>query len=276
MRTFYERVASLEGVARERPDSTISDLAPVSLATPATPTVTPGGTSGSTSYSYVVADSGNVGLSPSAAGSTALGNATLSASNYNRISFTSVAGHVYLIYRSASSGTPSTTGLIGAVVATGTTSTFDDTGLGASGNVPTANTTGCLLTDGPLYCGGLELFNASVPANSETTGQTLSIAQTLTPLLDRSGAATVSDTTPTAAAMVAALPGVRVSQSYVWRVRNRNSGTLTIVAGNGITLATGNTNTIAAASTRAFLVVFTNVSPGAEAVTMYSLGVGVT
>lgn len=111
------------------------------LAVPGTPTVTPQGATGATSYSYkvVAVDADGNRTTPSTAGSTATGNATLNGSNFNRVSWSAVpAATKYEVYRSASGGTPSSTGKIGEATA----SPFDDTGLAAAGAEPTTNDTG--------------------------------------------------------------------------------------------------------------------------------------
>lgn len=66
------------------------------LATPGAPAVSPQGTAGTTSYTYYVIakDRNGKRTTASAAGSTTTGNATLSATNFNRISWTAVPGAV--------------------------------------------------------------------------------------------------------------------------------------------------------------------------------------
>lgn len=113
------------------------------LATPAQPTVANIGTAGSTSYSYrIVALKGTAVTLPSTVRTTTTGNATLDTTNFNRITWTAVAGATgYRVYRTASAGTPSSTGIISTIVR-GDTLTLDDTGLaGDSGSVPTVNNT---------------------------------------------------------------------------------------------------------------------------------------
>lgn len=71
------------------------------LATPSAPTVTPTGTAGTTTYQYqIVALDGKGGCTAaSAAGVTTTGNATLSATNYNALSWTAVSGATaYAVY----------------------------------------------------------------------------------------------------------------------------------------------------------------------------------
>jgi hypothetical protein len=126
--------------------------------------ITTGGTAGSTAYSYrvsAVTATGTENATASAA-STSTGNATLSTTNYNTITWKPVPGATsYNVYRSASSGTPGTTGLIANVLATSslTAVTVNDTGLTASGSVPTTNSTGSITASGGLR------QNTSVTAN---------------------------------------------------------------------------------------------------------------
>ena len=94
-----------------------------------TPTITPVGTSGSTTYTYgLVAVGADGTVSTITTGTTAGGNATLSNTNYNQVSWTQVAdGSQYIIVRTSSAGTPSTVGVIGQVPSSD--GTFNDTGL---------------------------------------------------------------------------------------------------------------------------------------------------
>jgi hypothetical protein len=99
-----------------------------------TPTVTPQGTTGATSYSYAigVVDAAGDVQAAGPDGSTATGNATLTGANFNRVTWTAVTGAAfYIIYRTVSGGTPSSLGIVGVVP--GGTLTFDDTGIAASG-----------------------------------------------------------------------------------------------------------------------------------------------
>ncbi|MBT9174601.1 MAG: hypothetical protein DDT22_00261 [candidate division WS2 bacterium] len=107
----------------------------LSLPTPGAPTVTPQGTTGTTTWGYRITARSSVGETlASTAGIATTGNAILSLTNFNRITWTAVFGAVdYRIYRTTAGGTPSTTGLIGTV----TLLTFDDTGLVATTAVPT-------------------------------------------------------------------------------------------------------------------------------------------
>jgi hypothetical protein len=106
------------------------------------------------------------------------------------------------------------------------------------------------------------VFNTLVNA----AGQTLTAAQLLGGILARSGAVTVSDTTPTAALLVAAYAGVAVGDVVLFRLRNGNTGVLTLLAGTSVTLE--GTTTVTNALCREYAIRFTNVTVGAEAVTL--------
>jgi hypothetical protein len=88
---------------------------------------------------------------------------------------------------------------------------------------------------------------------------------------DCNGAAR-TDTLPTAAALVAAVPGAQVGTSFEFDIRNTSgaANTLTVAAGSGGT--TSGTMTVAQNNIRFFSLVFTNVTPGSEAYTVYSDG----
>lgn len=115
------------------------------MATPSAPTVTPGGTPGSTAYSYkvVICEDGPTcayHTAASSAGSTSTGNATLSSTNYNLLSayvdsYSGQLGRCINVYRTAGGATQ---GLIGNCV----WKQFKDTGLtGDSTTAPSTNTT---------------------------------------------------------------------------------------------------------------------------------------
>ena len=98
------------------------------ISAPGAPTVTATGTTGSTSWAYAVAALDGKGGETAASSVTTItnGNATLSSTNYNAISWTAVSGAAgYAVYRTTAGGTPNTTGLIALTAAT----TFDDTGV---------------------------------------------------------------------------------------------------------------------------------------------------
>lgn len=111
------------------------------LSNPGAPTVTPQGTTGSTTWSYkaVAKLKDGTGTAAGAEGTTTTGNATLTGTNFNRLSVTAVPNaYSYDWYRTAAGGTPSSTGKIGNSVGT----TFDDTGIaGDASSPPTTNLT---------------------------------------------------------------------------------------------------------------------------------------
>lgn len=88
----------------------------------------------------------------------------------------------------------------------------------------------------------------------------------------RSGAAGVTDTTPTAVAIVSALNSVNLGTIWNWLLINSNSGTLLLSPGSGVTfkgnLSTGNFS-IAAGTQRNFVVRVDNAVLGSEAVSFY-------
>jgi hypothetical protein len=151
------------------------------LSNPTAPTVTPTIASGgaSTTYSYAIvayqADGGHTAVSP--AGTTAVGPDSLSATNFNTITWSSVSGAeaYYNVYRTAG-GT--STGLINPtpIPATGVLS-FVDNGLTASGSAPTINNSGCLLigtTSTTTACGGkVDIIGDTGTIRAQTTGTTL-------------------------------------------------------------------------------------------------------
>jgi hypothetical protein len=81
-----------------------------------------------------------------------------------------------------------------------------------------------------------------------------------------------SDVTPTAALLLAAIPGAVVGTAFEFTIRNTADAaeTITVTAGTGATLS--GTMTIAQSNSKRFLVVFTNVTAASEAYTLYSLG----
>jgi hypothetical protein len=113
---------------------------------PGSPTIGQAGTAGSTSYSYrVVAYMGDGSATTAGGtGSTSTGNATLSSSSYNTVTFTQVTGaSSYGIYRTAAGGTGNsgTTGLVGTIAYNGFI--FHDTGAAGDGTSPPVyNSTG--------------------------------------------------------------------------------------------------------------------------------------
>jgi hypothetical protein len=134
---------------------TAAAFAGPTVSTPAAPTITTSGAAGSSTWTYTVVAMDSYGnpTAASAGGSTTTGNATLTGSNYNVVSWSAVTGATkYLIYRTAHATSPTTNGLIGYALA----SPFNDTGLTGDGTTaPTANATGIArsyldVTDSPF------------------------------------------------------------------------------------------------------------------------------
>ncbi len=120
---------------------------------------------------------------------------------------------------------------------------------------------------GPFYSGTFPVTLTTAGALTYTAGQVLAGLI----LRDPNGAAR-TDTTPTAALLVAAVPGAMNGSSFRFTIRNDADAaeTITVAAGTGGT--TSGTMTIAQSNSKEFLVRFTRVDSGNEAYTIYSLG----
>jgi hypothetical protein len=117
------------------------NLAVSPLTAPPAPQVIPKGQGGSTNWAYkVVAVLGSTSSEASSPTAISNGNATLSSSNYNQITWSAVTGAAsYDIYRTTAGGTPSSTGKIANVTALA----LNDTGRAGDATIaPTTNTTG--------------------------------------------------------------------------------------------------------------------------------------
>lgn len=84
-----------------------------------------------------------------------------------------------------------------------------------------------------------------------------------------------ADLLPTAAALVAAIPGCQVGASFRMWIRNisAGAGSITLTTNTGLTLS--GTMAIVFQQQKELLFVVTSVTPGAEAITVYSLGASV-
>lgn len=135
------------------------------LASGPTPAITTQGTAGAATWTYVIVPKDiNANAAPAGtAGSTTTGNATLTSGNFNVVTWGSVNGaYSYDIYRTAVGSSPSTTGLIGNVLATAiivtaaNNYTFNDTGVaGNSAAAPSTNATGSIQVPGAATLSGL-------------------------------------------------------------------------------------------------------------------------
>lgn len=106
------------------------------ISTPGTPVVTPQGTTGATTYSYRIVARNSSGVTlPGTAGTTATGNATLSAANFNRVTWAAVTNaESYDVY--------GRTGGSELLIANVSGLTYDDIGaITPAGALPGGNTT---------------------------------------------------------------------------------------------------------------------------------------
>ena len=136
-----------------------NNVTATALATPGAITVTNQGTPGGTTVTYklvaLLAD--GTTTEAGAASSTATSNATLSATNFNRLTWSAVTGAAsYRVYRTVAPTSPATTGIVYA----GTALTVDDKALAGGGEVaPTVNTTG-MLTATRISAGSADLVSS--------------------------------------------------------------------------------------------------------------------
>lgn len=128
------------------------------------------------------------------------------------------------------------------------------------------------IRNAPFFSG--PVLTKLVPVtNAVAAAITMTIADLISGLLlrDPNGAAR-ADLVPTAALVVAGLPGVEVGSSFEFTIRNTADAaeTITVTTSTGATLS--GTMTIAQNNSKRFLLNLTNVTPGSEAYTLYSLG----
>lgn len=118
------------------------------------------------------------------------------------------------------------------------------------------------------YISGRQSFGSAPAAISNAAGVTYSVAQFLGGYIKRSGAIAVSDTTPTAAQIVAGFPYCEDGKTSadLW-IRNSDTGLLTIVAGDASVTLDG-TTTAALTSSRLYRITVTTCAAGSEAVTV--------
>lgn len=113
----------------------------------------------------------------------------------------------------------------------------------------------------------------TVTTQVTASDQTYTAAQLLGGIIlrDPAGGAR-ADLLPTAANLVAAIPGCAVGTSFRFTLRNTAdaSETITVTTNTGVTLS--GTMTVAQNNSKEFLIVLNNVTGSAEAYTAYSLG----
>ncbi len=112
-------------------------------------------------------------------------------------------------------------------------------------------------------------FSTAV-VTTATTPVTLTTANVLAGLLNVDCQDAGTAKWPTAANLAAAIQGVAVGTMVVLTIRNVGDTTLTVAINTGGTLGTGSTATQATVTGKEWVAVFTNVTAGSEAYTLYS------
>lgn len=118
------------------------------------------------------------------------------------------------------------------------------------------------------------IFPLTTATTIATAGaETLTAAQLIGGLIlrDPAGAAR-TDTTSTAALLVAAIDNAVVGTSFEFVIRNTADAAETITVAGGTGVTTSGTMTIAQNNSKRFKIVLTNVTATSEAATLYSLG----
>lgn len=121
------------------------------------------------------------------------------------------------------------------------------------------------------------VFPQIIPVAISTAGNvTYTPAQLLSGFLLRDGnGGARTDSLPSAAALIAQIQGCMVGTAFEFELRNTSSTAIaiTLAAGAGGTLNPASTS-VAQLNSRSYLLVFTNVTAGQEAYTVYSKGAG--
>lgn len=124
----------------------------------------------------------------------------------------------------------------------------------------------------------LPLPVVTVTTDNTAAAITYTAAQLLGGFINRDpNGAGRSDVMPSAALLVAAIPGAEVGTSFEFTIRNNADAaeTITITAGTGCTLSgagqSTTTTTITQNNSRRYLARLTDVTAGSEAYTLYSL-----
>jgi len=142
--------------------------------------------------------------------------------------------------------------------------------LGANATTKLANSAKIGSGHGDTNLSG-RLYYKNPQGSDNTAGSsTISIGNFMSAVFTRTGpAGPFNDTTPTAAAIVAAIPGCEAGSGYDWYYRNTSGSTMTLVAGSGVTLS--GTTTVATNQCRLYKIIATNVGAGTEAVTVVGI-----
>lgn len=135
------------------------------------------------------------------------------------------------------------------------------------------NPTGVLIGDGtnPVTVGSL-VQNEPDTALSNAGANTLTTAQIIGGNIRRTGGGAQTDTTPTAAQIVAAIPGCVVGSSFEMAIWNGSGGVNTLGLGTGVTAAATVTTTLTTANGNVHFFIFRVTNVGTPAVTIYSAG----
>jgi hypothetical protein len=124
---------------------------------------------------------------------------------------------------------------------------------------------------------GTLAYPTVTPTAEGTAGNvTYTVAEILSGMLNRDAlSAAKADTLPTAAQIIAGINGAQVGTSFRTFVRNTGAaaGSITLTTNTGLTLV--GSMVIAFQSMKELMFIVTNVTPGAEAVSVYSLGAAV-
>ena len=114
-----------------------------------------------------------------------------------------------------------------------------------------------------------------IPVPALVAAATLSSAQTLGKMIVYTPTEAVAATTPTAAALIAALGGARKGMSFDLHIRNASAGAFAVALAAGAGVTVSGTPTVAQNNAKTFRFVVVNPAAGSEAITAYSLGTAV-
>jgi hypothetical protein len=182
------------------------------LIAPGTPLVSPQGTTGATTYTYRIVANNATGTSEAGvAGTTTTGNATLSGTNFNRVTWIAVPYvSSYDVYRTAGGATQ-------GIISNDTTAvTLDDTGLaGGSETAPATNTSGVT----QAFWTDAELLDIAVKGTSDLWAAILDLHQEHFLTVDVTNVSLAADT--------ATLTGIPTDTFRVHLIEPRDTTTAT-------------------------------------------------
>ena len=170
-------------------------------------------------------------------------------------------------------GTGTFTSGTGAVALNGDVTVASGKNVGMSGASTFTSGTGAVALNGPTGVSGIFTKKTTVTTVNTAGNETYSAAQLLGGFILRDPAGTDrTDTTPTAAEIVAAIPNASVGSSFEFTIRNTadHNESITLGGGTNVTLSP-TTIVIPRDYSETFLVVCTNVTSSSEEVTIYSL-----